>query len=54
MTLYIGVDWADRDHWVFVQDEEGEEVLQGKVVNTADDLGDFGRWLFERAGGGRH
>ena len=48
MTFCIGLDWADREHMVYVQDEAGSEVLQRRVKNTADELGDFGRWLFER------
>ena len=52
MILYVGLDWADRDHMVFVQDEEGSEVLLRKVANTTEGLSDFGRWLFERVADG--
>jgi len=45
---YIGVDWADKVHEVCVIDEAGEKVVQRKVEETAEGMGEFGRWLDER------
>jgi hypothetical protein len=46
---YIGVDWGDRLHQVYVGDEEGKKVREMKVPETVEGLAEIGRWL---AGGG--
>lgn len=45
---YLGVDWADEAHALWVGDEAGAEVAKLTVKHTAEGLGEFGRWLYER------
>ena len=45
---YMGVDWADTEHAVWVEDEQGRKVAELTVPHTADGLSEFGRWLDER------
>jgi transposase len=52
MRLYIGVDWADREHAVWVEDEAGTKVLSRRVPDTVAGLAEFGRWLDERRAAG--
>ena len=47
MRYYIGVDWADEEHAVWVADEAGTQVLAQKVKHTADGLSEWGRRLHE-------
>jgi len=44
---YIGVDWADTEHAVWVEDEAGAPVATLTVPHTAEGLSEFGRWLYE-------
>jgi len=44
---YIGVDWGDRLHQVYVADEEGKKVKEVKVPETVGGLTEIGRWLDE-------
>jgi hypothetical protein len=53
MRDYIGVDWAETEHAVWVEDETGAKVMSRSVPHTADGLGEFGRWLDERRARGR-
>ena len=46
--FYMGVDWADTEHAVWVDDEAGVKVATLTVKQTADGLSEFGRWLHER------
>jgi len=48
MRYYIGVDWADREHAVCVQDESGARVTHRMVAHSAEGFADWGRWLDER------
>ncbi len=49
---YIGVDWADKTHAIWVGDETGAKVRAHTVPHTAEGLRDLGRWLDEcRAAG---
>ena len=48
MRNYLGVDWADREHAVWVVDEHGAKVAELAVQHTAEGLSEFGRWLDER------
>jgi transposase len=50
---YAGVDWADAEHAVYVEDEAGTKVMSRTVPQTVDGLADFGRWLDERRAAGR-
>jgi transposase len=45
---YLGVDWADEFHQVWVSDFEGKKVLEKKVVENVEGLSEFGRWLDEQ------
>src|SRR3989441_3219087 len=53
MRDYLGVDWADAEHAVWVEDEAGTEVMNRAVPQTVDGLTEFGRWLDERRAAGR-
>src|SRR5438445_11261978 len=48
MRDYLGVDWADAEHAVWVEDEAGTKVLSRTVPHTVDGFAEFGRWLDER------
>jgi len=45
---YIGVDWGDRLHQVYVGEEEGKKVREIKVPETVEGLAAIGRWLDEQ------
>ena len=45
---YIGVDWGDRLHQVYVSDDEGKKVREIKVPETVEGLAEIGRWLDEK------
>jgi transposase len=45
---YVGVDWADEFHQVWVSDAEGKKVTEIKVKQSPKGMGEFGRWLDER------
>jgi len=45
---YMGVDWADQEHQVYVGDEGGKKIMERKVPQTAEGLAEFGRWLDEQ------
>jgi transposase len=45
---YVGVDWADEFHQVWVSDAEGKKVAEMKVEQNPKGMGEFGRWLDER------
>jgi transposase len=44
---YIGVDWGDRLHQVYVGDDEGKKVREMKVQESPEGLAEIGRWLDE-------
>ncbi len=48
MRYYIGVDWADAEHAVWVEDARGTRVLSRTVPHTAEGLAEWGRWLDEQ------
>jgi transposase len=48
MRHYLGVDWADGEHAVWVEDETGTKVLSRRVSETVAGLVEFGRWLDEQ------
>jgi transposase len=45
---YIGVDWGDRLHQVYIGDQEGKKVRDLKVAETVEGLAEIGRWLDEK------
>ena len=53
MRDYLGVDWADAEHAVWVEDDAAAKVLSRTVPQTVEGLADFGRWLDERRAAGR-
>ena len=44
---YLGVDWSDEFHQVWVSDPEGKKVMEKKVLENVEGLAEFGRWLDE-------
>ena len=53
MRYYIGVDWADQEHAVWVEDEQGAKVMAQTVQQTAEGWATWGRWLHEWRAEGR-
>ena len=47
MRYYLGVDWADQTHAVWVVDENGVKITARAVSHTAEGLGAWGRELDE-------
>ena len=45
---YLGVDWADKFHQVWVSNTQGQKVAEYKIVQDVEGLAEFGRWLNER------
>jgi transposase len=45
---YLGVDWADEFHQVWVSAVEGKKAAEMKVEQSPKGLSEFGRWLHER------
>ena len=44
---YLGVDWGDTQHAVWVCDEAGAKVVQMEVEQTPEGMSKFGHWLHE-------
>ena len=49
MRYYIGVDWADEEHAVWVEDEQGQRVSAGRVPHSPVGFSEWGRQLDECA-----
>lgn len=49
---YLGVDWGDTLHTVWVCDEAGAKVAQMEVEQTPEGMSAFGHWLHERTAEG--
>ena len=45
---YLGVDWADEFHQVWVSDGQGKKVAEMTIQQSMKGLSEFGRWLHER------
>ena len=45
MRYYLGVDWADQTHAVWVVDESGAKITARTVAHTAEGLTEWGREL---------
>ena len=45
---YLGVDWADEFHQIWVSDPEGKKIAAMKVEQKPKGISEFGRWLNER------
>jgi transposase len=52
MRYYIGVDWADTAHAVWVEDDDATKILSRSVPQTVEGLSEWGRWLDEQRAGG--
>jgi hypothetical protein len=44
---YIGVDWGDGEHAVWVEDEQGQRVSAGMVAHSPVGFSEWGRQLDE-------
>ena len=44
---YLGVDWADQSHELYVSDESGRKINELEVQQTAEEFAELGRWLDE-------
>ena len=47
MRYYLGVDWADQTHAVWVGDERGTKIAARTVPHTAEGMIEWGRALDE-------
>src|SRR6266849_7910703 len=47
VRYYIGVDWADEEHAVWVEDEQGQRVSAGMVAHSPVGFSEWGRQLDE-------
>jgi hypothetical protein len=47
VRYYLGVDWADQTHAVWVVGESGTKITARTVTHTAEGLGEWGRELDE-------
>ena len=47
MRYYLGVDWADQTHAVWVGDERGTKIAARTVPHTAEGMIEWGRELDE-------
>jgi transposase len=45
---FIGVDWADEFHQIWVGDAEGKKITEFKLIQSPQAMAEFGRWLNER------
>jgi len=45
---YLGVDWADEVHQVWVSDPQGNKAAEMKVAQSPEGMSEFSRWLHER------
>ena len=55
MRYYLGVDWADQTHAVWVMDEDATKIAAHPVPHTAEGLSEWGRDLDQwRAQGLEH
>ncbi len=52
MRYYLGIDWADTEHAVRVEDEQGTQVLERTVAHTPEGFAEWGRWLDEQRAAG--
>jgi transposase len=44
---YLGVDWADKVHQIWVGDFQGNKVAEMRLAQTPEGMSEFGRWLHE-------
>lgn len=44
---YLGVDWADQSHQIYVMDQNGGKIKELELQQTVEAMAEFGRWLEE-------
>jgi transposase len=44
---YLGVDWADKTHQLYVADESARKIKEMEVQQTSEGMAELGRWLDE-------
>jgi len=44
---YLGVDWADKSHQLYVTDESARKIKALQVQQTPEEMAELGRWLDE-------
>lgn len=49
--LFVGIDWASREHEVRLLDSEGRDRGRRVVAHTGAALAEFVEWLIEQSGG---
>lgn len=49
---YLGLDWGDEGHAVWVVDEAGEKVMSMEVKQTYEGINECGGWLNEQVAAG--
>jgi transposase len=42
---YLGVDWGDEYHQVWVSDPQGQKVAEKKILENVEELAELGLWL---------
>ncbi len=52
MRYYLGIDWADREHRVWVGDGAGHSLATRRVPHSAAGFAEFGCWLDEQRAAG--
>src|SRR5215471_2509824 len=45
---YLGVDWAEEFHQVWVSDPDGKKVIEMMVLQQPQAMSEFGAWLHQR------
>lgn len=45
---YLGVDWADAFHQLWVGDPQGKKVAEMTIEQSPKGMSELGRWLYER------
>ena len=45
---YLGVDWAEEFHQVWVSGPDGKKVIEMKVLQQPEAMSEFGAWLHQR------
>ena len=49
---YLGVDWADKSHQLYVADESARKIKEMEVQQTPEQMAELGRWLDESRSNG--
>ncbi len=52
MRYYIGIDWADQEHRVWIGNADGHALATRRVPHSAEGFAEFGRWLDEQRAAG--